>query len=309
MKTTTRLQAAAAGVALLITLSACSTTETSAGNPDIRSKTSDTTDISEGVQPDPKAVALLPQSYKDKGELTVAMDLHYPPTTFLADDNTTPIGLNPDVARLVAKKLGLKLKFVQASFDTIIPGIEGGRYDFTATSMAATPERLKVLDMIDYFNAGVSVAVSAGNPLGLSNDNLCGKNIAVTKGSTAQLKHLPNISEWTCTSQGKPAINGISLPNVQEALTQLASKRVDGVFYDTPALVWAEMQQPNAITVLTPQVDTHSDHIVTIALKKGSPLTPALQAAVQSVLASPEYQKSLVNWGLTDAAVTDAKLN
>jgi polar amino acid transport system substrate-binding protein len=309
MKTTRKFQAAAAGVALLITLSACSTADTSAGNPDIRSKTSNTTDISEGVQPDPKAVALVPQSYKDKGELTVAMDLHYPPTTFLADDNTTPIGLNPDIARLVAKKLGLKLKFVQSSFDTIIPGIEGGRYDFTATSMSPTPERLKVLDMIDYFNGGLSVAVSAGNPLGLSNDNLCGQNIAVTKGSNAQLKHLPNISEWTCTSQGKPAINGITLPNVQEALTQLASKRVDGIMYDTPALVWAQEQQPKAFTLLTPQVDTRTEHIVTVALKKGSPLTPALQAAVQAVLESPEYQKSLDNWGLSAGAIKEAKLN
>jgi polar amino acid transport system substrate-binding protein len=305
MKTRISVLAAAAGCALLVALSACSTTD----NEGAAGLTSDTADISEGVQPDPTAVALLPASIKDKGELTVAMDLHYPPTTFLADDNRTPIGLNPDIARLVAKKLGLRLKFVQASFDTIIPGIEGGRYDFTATSMAATPERLKVLDMIDYFDAGVSVAVAAGNPLGLSNDDLCGRNIAVTQGSTAQLKHLPNVSEWTCVSQGKPAINGITLPNVQEALTQLASKRVDGVFYDTPALVWAAKQQPNAIEVLTPQVDTRSDHIVTIALKKGSPLTPALQAAVQSVLDSPEYQESLAKWGLTDAAVTDAKLN
>ncbi|MDT2004167.1 ABC transporter substrate-binding protein [Rhodococcus opacus] len=305
MKTRTKATAAAAGFALLLALSACSTAE----NDGATGSTSNTADISEGVQPDPAAIALLPASVKDKGELTVAMDLHYPPTTFLADDSTTPIGLNPDVARLVAAKLGLGLKFVNTSFDTIIPGIEGERYDFTATSMSPTPDRLKVLDMIDYFNGGVSVAVAAGNPLGLSNDDLCGKNIAVTKGSNAQLKHLPNISEWTCVSQGKPAINGITLPNVQEALTQLASKRVDGVFYDTPALVWAEKQQPNAITVLTPQVDTRTEHIVTVALKKGSPLTPALQAAVQSVLDSPEYQKSLSNWGLTVGAISDAKLN
>ena len=163
---TTKFQAAVAGVAVLLALSACSTTDTSANNADAGSKTSNTSDISEGVQPDPAAVALLPAAYKDKGELTVAMDLHYPPTTFLADDNKTPIGLNPDIARLVAKKLGLKLEFVNTSFDTIIPGIEGGRYDFTATSMSPTPERLKVLDMIDYFNGGLSVAVAAGNPLG-----------------------------------------------------------------------------------------------------------------------------------------------
>ncbi|WP_457965008.1 ABC transporter substrate-binding protein [Arthrobacter sp. D1-29] len=303
----TRVQAAAAGLAVLLALTACGTSpgEDSGNNG---SKTSNTTDISEGVQPDEAAVKLLPQSYKDKGEITVAMDLHYPPTTFLADDNTTPIGLNPDMARLIAKKLGLKLKFENTAFDTIIPGIDGGRYDFTVTTMSPTEERLKVLDMVTYLNSGVSVAVSHGNPLNISNDDMCGRNIAVTKGSNAQLKHLPNVSKWTCEEKGQPAINGVTLPNVQEALTQLASKRVDGVFYDTPALVWANEQQPNTFTVLTPQVDTRTDHINAIGLKKGSPLTPALQAATQSVLDSREYKKSLDTWGMSGAAITTANL-
>jgi polar amino acid transport system substrate-binding protein len=308
MKARNKVQTAAAGLAVMLALAGCGGNAASSPAPD-NSKTSNTTDISEGVQPDEAAKALLPQAIKDKGELTVAMDLHYPPTTFLADDNTTPIGLNPDVARLVAAKLGLKLKFENTAFDTIIPGIDGGRYDFTATTMSPSAERLKVLDMVDYFSDGVSVAVSAGNPLKISNDDMCGKNIAVTKGSNAQLVHLPNVSEWTCTSQGKPAINGVVLPNVQEALTQLASKRVDGVFYDTTALAWADKQQPNTFQVLTPQVDTRSVDTVCIGLKKGSPLTPALQKAVQDVLDSPEYEKSLATWGLTNGGITEAKLN
>jgi polar amino acid transport system substrate-binding protein len=306
MKTRSKVQRAVAGLAVLLALFGCG-----GGSDPAREgpNTSNTADISEGVQPDDAAVKLLPQSYKDKGELTVAMDLHYPPTTFLADDNVTPIGLNPDMARLIAKKLGLKLKFENTAFDTIIPGLDGGRYDFTATTMSPTPERLNVLDMIDYFNGGVSVAVSEGNPLKISNDDMCGRSIAVTKGSNAQLKHLPNVSEWTCTSKGKPAINGVTLPNIQEALTQLSSKRVDGVFYDTVSLVWADQQQASTFTILTPQVDTRSDHVVAIALKKGSPLTPALQKATQSVLDSPEYKKSLANWGLETGAITEAKLN
>lgn len=308
MKTRRNLQLAVAVLAILFALVGCGAGGSSDPGQE-GSKTSNTADISEGVQPDEAAAKLLPQSYKDKGELTVAMDLHYPPTTFLADDNVTPIGLNPDMARLIAKKLGLKLKFENTAFDTIIPGLDGGRYDFTATTMSPTPERLKVLDMIDYFNGGVSVAVARGNPLNISNDDMCGRNIAVTKGSNAQLKHLPNVSEWTCTSRGKPPINGITLPNIQEALTQLASKRIDGVFYDTPALAWAAEQQPDTFTILTPQVDTRTDHVAAIGLKKGSPLTPALQKATQSVLDSPEYKKSLATWGLEAGAITEAKLN
>jgi polar amino acid transport system substrate-binding protein len=306
MKMGFKVQAAGAGLAVLLALTACGSSSDSAQEG---SKTSDTADISEGVQPDEAAVKLLPQSYKDKGELTVAMDLHYPPTTFLAEDNATPIGLNPDVARLVAKKLGLKLKFENTAFDTIIPGIDGGRYDFTATTMSATEERLKVLDMIDYFKAGNSVAVSSGNPLKLTNETLCGKNIAVTAGSTGQLKRLPALSDQTCTSKGQPAINAVTLPNVQDALTQLASKRIDGILYDTTSLAWAAKQQPEAFTILTPQVNVGSSDLTAIGLKKGSALTPALQAAVQSVLNSPEYKQSLSNWGLESGAITDAKLN
>lgn len=309
MKTINKVQTAAAGLAVVFALSACGGAAT--GTPasdDAKSKTANTTDISEGVQPDAAAVALLPQSYKDKGELTVAMDLHYPPTTFLAEDNTTPIGLNPDVARLVAKKLDLKLKFVDTKFDTIVPGLDGGRFDFTATTMSKTEERLKVLDMIDYFQAGNSVAAAAGNPLKLTVETLCGKNIAVTQGSTGQLKRLPALSEQTCTSKGQPAINGVTLPNVQEALTQLHSKRIDGVLYDTTSLGWAQKQQPNSFELIG-RVNVGNSDVTAIGLKKNSPLTPALQKAIQSVLETPEYKESLENWGLESGAITDAKLN
>ena len=309
MKTINKAQTAAAALAALLTLSACGGAATgTTASDDAKSKTSNTADISEGVQPDEAAVKLLPQSYKDKGELTVAMDLHYPPTTFLAEDNQTPIGLNPDVARLVAKKLDLKLKFVDTKFDTIVPGLDGGRFDFTATTMSKTEERLKVLDMIDYFQAGNSVAVAAGNPLNLTVETLCGKNIAVTQGSTGQLKRLPALSEQTCTSKGQPAINGVTLPNVQEALTQLHSKRIDGVLYDTTSLGWAQKQQPNSFTLLG-RVNVGNSDVTAIGLKKGSPLTPALQKAIQSVLETPEYKESLENWGLESGAITDAKLN
>jgi polar amino acid transport system substrate-binding protein len=307
LKTINKVQIAAAGLAALFTLSACGGAATGNSSPD-SSKTSNTTDISEGVQPDAAAVALLPQSFKDKGELTVAMDLHYPPTTFLAEDNTTPIGLNPDIARLVAKKLGLKLKFVDTKFDTIIPGLDGGRYDFTATTMSKTEERLKVLDMIDYFKAGNSVAAAAGNPQKLTVETLCGKNIAVTQGSTGQLKRLPALNEQTCTSKGQPAINAVTLPNVQEALTQLHSKRIDGILYDTTSLGWAEKQQPGSFTIIG-RVNVGSSDLTAVGLKKGSPLTPAMQAALQSVLQMPEYKESLENWGLQSGAITDAKLN
>ena len=138
-----------------------------------------TDDISVGVQPDPKAVKLLPAALKAKGAISVAMDLTSPPTTFMASDNKTPIGFNPDMARLIAAKLGLKLQINNVKFDTIITGLQADRYDFTASTMGATKDRLKVLDMVDYFKAGTGVSVPYGNPQGLGTHTLCGHRVGV----------------------------------------------------------------------------------------------------------------------------------
>ena len=307
MKTRRKVYATAAALALLLSLSACG--NEAANPPATERATNNTRDISEGIQPDTNAVSLLPQSYKDRGELTIAMDLHSPPTSFLAEDNQTPIGLNPDIARLVAKKLGLKLRFLDTKFDTIIPGLDGGRYDFTVSTMAKTDERLKVVDMIDYFKAGSSIGVNAGNPQNLTNETLCGKNVAVTQGSTGQLLRLPALNEKTCVSKGQPAINPVTLPNIQEALVQLHAKRIDAILYDTTALAWAAKQQPGSFQMLTPPLNVGGTGITAVALKKGSPLTPAIQAAIQSILGTPEYKESLKTWGLEFGAITDAKLN
>ena len=147
-----------------------------------------TDDISVGVKPDAKAVKLLPAAVKAKGTIAVAMDLAYPPTAFMASDNKTPIGFNPDMARLIAAKLGLKLQINNIKFDTIITGLQADRYDFTASTMGATSDRLKVLDMVDYVNSGTGVSVPYGNPQKLNTHSLCGHRVAIASSTTAELQ-------------------------------------------------------------------------------------------------------------------------
>ncbi|MGX1471734.1 UNVERIFIED_CONTAM: polar amino acid transport system substrate-binding protein [Streptomyces canus] len=230
-----------------------------------------TDDISAGVKPDAAAVKLLPAAVKARGTISVAMELAYPPTSFMASDNKTPIGFNPDMSRLIAAKLGLKLQINNVKFDTIITGLQANRYDFTATTMGATKDRLKVLDMVDYVNSGTGVSVPYGNPQKLGTHTLCGHRVAVTSGSTAELQWLPQLSKEDCTSKGKAAIKSVTLPSVNDALTQLVSKRIDAVMYDFISLGWAAEQQPKTFDVLKPLVATKP---ATVGLKKGSLLTP-----------------------------------
>jgi polar amino acid transport system substrate-binding protein len=304
MKAIRKIQVVALAAIVATGLAACGSGSADTATPPGASVSSQTDDISVNVAVDENARALLPQSATDKGTLTVAMELKYPPTTFLAEDGRTPIGFNPDMVRLIAKKLGLQVEIVDVGFDTIIPALQGNRYDMTATSMSATPERVAVVDMIDYFKNGSSIAVAKGNPDGYAVDNLCGKEVVVTKGSIQATKRLPELSKSQCEDQGKPAITGIILPSVQDAMTQLASGRVKAIYYDTPSLGWAATQQPNRFEVLSPQVN---ESTVAVALPKGSELTPAVKAAIQSIMGSPEYEVALGRWGLDGLGITEAK--
>lgn len=306
MKLTRKIPLIALATIVATGLAACSGSTASTATAPQASASNRTDDISAEVVVDEKARALVPASVKDKGKLVVAMELKYPPTTFIAEDGRTPIGFNPDMSRLIAKKLGLELEIVDVGFDTIIPSLQGHRYDMTATSMTATPERIAVVDMIDYFKAGSSVAVAKGNPAGYAVDNLCGKQVVVTKGSIQATKRLPEMSKSQCENQGKPAIDGVILPSIQDAMTQLASGRVKAIYYDTPSLGWAATQQPDRFEVLSPQVN---ESTVSVALPKASELTRAVQAAIQSIMTSPQYQESLGRWGLNGLGVTEAKLH
>jgi polar amino acid transport system substrate-binding protein len=174
-------------------------------------------------------------------------------------------------------------------------------------SVASLPleERLEVLDMIYYFSNGTGVAVPHGNPKGMAIQTLCGHSVGVQLGSTQEIKWLPQLSEKECTSQGKPAIDPVILPSVNDALTQLASKRLDAVMYDFTALVWADKRQPNRFEVLDSMVNTAQ---VAVGLKKDSPLVPPVQAAIQSIIDSPKYTEALDRWGFADLGISTAAI-
>ena len=304
MRTHSRTGIALAAIATAVALTACGG-GSDATEPAKSAAREHTDDISKDVAVDRAAADLVPADVRKSGKLVVAKDLTSPPTNFMATDNKTPLGFNQDIARLIAKKLDLELEIKNVKFDTIIPGLEGGRYNLTVSSMSATAERLKVLDMVDYFRNGSSIAVAHGNPKNLTNETLCGKNIAVQSGSVQELKRLPKLSKESCESKGKPAIKGVSLPSVQDALTQVASRRIDGVFYDTTSLSWADAQQPGTFEVLKPQVATADN---AVALGKGSALTPAVQAAIQSIMDSPKYKEALNRWGFDSLGIDKATI-
>ena len=91
------------------------------------------------VTRDPQAIAKIPPGYRfvEPGTLTVAISaLNSPPLALLASDNRTRIGSDPDIARLLAGSLGLKLRLVPTAWEDWPLGIAAGRYDVALINSA-----------------------------------------------------------------------------------------------------------------------------------------------------------------------------
>ena len=75
---------------------------------------------------DAAIAATVPAAVKSKGTLNIALDATYAPDEFIAPDGSTIVGMDADLANAITQTLGLKAQLVNATFDTIIPGIQSG---------------------------------------------------------------------------------------------------------------------------------------------------------------------------------------
>ena len=147
---------APAAVLGVVLIAACGSSSSSSTSTSTGTSTSSTTSSAS------TAVAkLVPASVKSKGTLTVAADASYAPNEFIGSDGHTVVGMDADLSNAIAAQMGLKANIVNATFDTIIPGLAAGKYDMGASSFTDTKERQKTVNFVDYFVAGTSFFTKA----------------------------------------------------------------------------------------------------------------------------------------------------
>ncbi|PLZ00491.1 amino acid ABC transporter substrate-binding protein [Burkholderia sp. WAC0059] len=123
--------------------------------------------------------------------IRVAVPTDYPPFGFVGSD-MQPKGLDIDMARLIAKKLGVQLQLVPVTAPNRIAYLQTDKTDLTISSLGKTPERAQVIDFSIAYSPFFD-AVFGSKSLQASNyAELSGKVIAVTRGSMQdeELQHL-----------------------------------------------------------------------------------------------------------------------
>jgi polar amino acid transport system substrate-binding protein len=213
--------------------------------------------------------------------------------------------MDADLAQALGQVMGLKVNMVNATFDTIIPGLASGKYDLGMSSFTDTKARQQTVDFVTYFVAGTSFYVKAsGGPNITSLGDLCGHKVAVEKGTTQQSDAQAQASK--CTSAGKSAVN-VEIFNDQNAVNlALSSGRADVAMADSPVADY-QVKQSGGTFKLSGQ--PYGTAPYGIAMPKNNGMAKPVLAAMKTLIANGTYMKILTKWGVQAGAITHPVIN
>ncbi|WP_326695128.1 ABC transporter substrate-binding protein [Streptomyces sp. NBC_01387] len=306
----TRIGAASALVAAAaLTLTACGS-----GDPSVTGKDAGpaaatagipTTDVVSAVRENRAAAALLPADVRKQGTLTMATAVGgTPPGTTYLPDGRTVVGQDIDFAGAVAKTLGLKVRREAASFETILPALDSGKYDLGVGNFGVTDERRKVIDFVTYINDGQGFAVRKDSKLGKVTDltQLCGLNVATGAGTTfeATLEK----ERKRCGAAGKKDYKVQTYADPAAIWISLQQGRSDVVMSTINGLRFAVNQQ-QGLKFLN---EFHRLD-VGFAFRKGTALAPAFRAAVNQLIKNGTYARILKKWGTVPSGIKESRIS
>jgi polar amino acid transport system substrate-binding protein len=251
---------------------------------------------------------LVPADVKAKGSFSVVTDPSFgPPWSFHPNDDPNQYdGIDVDIAKGVADKLGLKVEFVSLSFDGIIPALKAGRYDLAMAGMSDTKVREGQIDMIGYVTDSSALMLPAGNPKGIKAlADLCGKTATGVIG-TFQLQILEDQSK-ACD---KP-IEITPLKTKADTFLQVKSGRADATVdgYAVSAYLQEHgMLKDKGVEPLSGLALSPAPLGMGVS-KDQTGFRDAVDAALNEMIADGTYAKILTKWGISDLGVKEAKVN
>lgn len=131
------------------------------------------------VQP---AAAQTVDEITKRGELVVAIDLTNPPWGFL-DAQQEPAGFDPAFAKLVADRMGVKLRIERVTSPTRIPFLQSGRADLVISTLSVTAERARQVWFTTPYAPNPLILIAPKDKAYKSFEDLKGLRVAVPRGS------------------------------------------------------------------------------------------------------------------------------
>jgi polar amino acid transport system substrate-binding protein len=214
--------------------------------------------------------------------------------------------MDPDLAKALAAVMGLKVKVVNASLSTIIPGLAAGRYGLGMSSITDTRQREKTVDFVTYFKAGTTFYTNATGGLAIQHGlaDLCGHSVAVGRGTTEESDAIAQSGK--CKAAGKAGIKVFVYRNQTAASDAVARGRGQVGLADLPVAAYLTVKS-NGQYMLTGTPYNVAPY--GIAIPKGNGMTKPVRDALKVLIASGNYRAILTRWYVYSGAIRKPQTN
>ena len=258
---------------------------------------------------DDKIASKVPEKFRTKGELVVGGSAGTaPPLRFYATDDKTVIGVETDIASLVADVLGLKPKLEVASWENLFVGLDSGSFDVGLSNITVTEARKEKYDFATYrldtlaFEARKGVSWRVEEP-----KDVAGKVIAVGSG-TNQEKILVDWSARNVAAGLKPT-DIKYFQNSTDYYLALQSGRIDAYLGPNPTSAYHAATSGQTEVIGNFSGGAAVQGKIAATTKKDSGLVTPVQEALNQLIANGKYAEVLKRWGLSDEAVPTSEIN
>ncbi|MFF9196411.1 ABC transporter substrate-binding protein [Streptomyces sp. NPDC014779] len=254
--------------------------------------------------------AKLPEAVRKRGTLSLGVSTgSAPPLAFYATDDRTLIGVELDIATLVADTLGVQPEFSPVSWENLFVGLDSGKFDGVFSNVTVTEERKEKYDFATYRLDDLAFEAKKGAGWKVSGPaDVAGKSIAVSSG-TNQEKILVDWSRQNERAGRKP-VDIKYFQNQTDYYLALQSGRIDAYLGPNPTAAYhvASAGQTEIVGKFS-GAGAGLQGKIAATTKKDSGLVEAYAAALNHVVQNGTYAQVLKRWGLSSEAVPASEIN
>lgn len=231
---------------------------------------------------------------KSRGVFVLGLDDSFPPMGF-RDEKNEIVGFDIDLAKEVAKRLGVKFKAQPINWDSKEQELNTGKIDCIWNGLTITDERKKALSFSKPYLANKQVVVVRANSGFKTLADLAGKTIALQSGSSAEdaVNDAPDFK--------KSVKDIVFLEQNLMALNDLVIGGVDGVVMDSIVAEYAIELSKMPLVLLEESLASEE---YGIAFRKNDvQLTDAVQKALEDMAADGTVARISSAWFGSDITV------
>ena len=218
-----------------------------------------------------------PDDTQEPAVLHMATEGTFPPYEYY--DNGQLVGIDIEVAGAIAEKLGMTLETTDIAFESIIPGVQAGKYDIGMAGVTVNEERLQQVNFSDSYATGVQVVIVKEGGKVQSLDDMADAIIGTQSGTTGFI--------YASEDFGDDHVK--SFTKTTDAVEALKNGQVDCVLLDNAPAEALVDANPDARLSILETAYTVEDYAIAIN-KQSTDLLNQINAALAELKADGTLQ-------------------